>query len=647
MAVIEELKKKDEEIPDASAPQQIATAVGPSAEASQQPAPTQDTLSSRRFGELQKFVTSNAPANYTSKIASTIQKQSDRTKNEIASTQSRLNEQVNPELQRLRGGEQFITNTVANAGNNLSQADIDAYARLRTGDYRKDYTPENFGTLQSQTQDVRNLAEGVYSEPGRIKLLQQTFGPAGGYTAQQARLDQLLLQQRPDLLASLQPTLRTSAQNVETAYSGLKSGKQAAEQEIGQLGQAGQQQAVFKATDALNTIKKSLSDTSKAKLDEVMKMYNTGKQYLGDISIPSKLLISQLKVPSAQQADFTAAWNVLSNPFLNRQAELTGSSTTGQTIDPLRNITVNQALTDEINAGKFKSPLDVTPWYQLKDTSDINAQNFATQEQLARSQGLAKLLDESSYLNAVGKYSSGVLDPYNYASLDAPNIIQKIKSEYAPKYANIQEADTAQQAALKQKWYDTTAGRVGLGLTTGGLSEVARFIAPVTNRIVGGASSAARSVGNFFSRIFCFAPDTKILMADGSKKMIKDIKLGDKVYGGYVYAIAKALPKDGDVFDYQGTIVSGSHPVFEDGNWVRVNKSKKAKLHNDPSLKELYTLSTSDHRIMANGNLFSDYDETEGQDNFETGKGKELIKELNKDTPKDNARLNALNKMAE
>ena len=113
-------------------------------------------------------------------------------------------------------------------------------------------------------------------------------------------------------------------------------------------------------------------------------------------------------------------------------------------------------------------------------------------------------------------------------------------------------------------------------------------------------------VGGAIGRVFgCFLPDTLVSMADGSKKKIIEIELKDNVaIGGFVFATGKFLVND--IYDYKGIKVSGSHLVNENGNWLKVEDSKLAKLISTEDTV-VYTLGTKNRRILINDTLFTDY----------------------------------------
>ena len=150
------------------------------------------------------------------------------------------------------------------------------------------------------------------------------------------------------------------------------------------------------------------------------------------------------------------------------------------------------------------------------------------------------------------------------------------------------------------------------------------------------------------ARFFCFDEDTLIKMADGSYQKIKNIQLGDKIYGGEVLATYK-LDVDPKamyfIFDEKDVtkkvIVSGSHLILEDNEWIRVENSKMAQpyeriIHNPYSKKCIYSLRTSSSLIYTNLEkiIFRDYDEiNDGKINYTIFQNQ--IDYLNKDNHND------------
>ena len=110
----------------------------------------------------------------------------------------------------------------------------------------------------------------------------------------------------------------------------------------------------------------------------------------------------------------------------------------------------------------------------------------------------------------------------------------------------------------------------------------------------------------------CFPGNTPVELQDDTTKEIKDIKLGDKIKNNTVLGKLYIKPHRADTYNYKGTIVSGSHLVFEDNHWIRVEDSKNAE--SSPEITDLHCLITSDNTISINNIKFRDYEEIKDKD---------------------------------
>jgi len=110
----------------------------------------------------------------------------------------------------------------------------------------------------------------------------------------------------------------------------------------------------------------------------------------------------------------------------------------------------------------------------------------------------------------------------------------------------------------------------------------------------------------------CFDEDTLIDMEDNSnKRKIKDIFIGYNIKeGGKIKGIINIQSKNIDMYSYNNVLVSGSHLVYENSIWKRVENSDIGKkiLYNDN--KNLICLITENNKIYSNNIIFSDYQET-------------------------------------
>ena len=182
------------------------------------------------------------------------------------------------------------------------------------------------------------------------------------------------------------------------------------------------------------------------------------------------------------------------------------------------------------------------------------------------------------------------------------------QSAIAQEQANREAAREAGRTAAAAKAAanrDKARGRTGGGRdSTGGRGpggqQPGQSGAGGGNQGAGGGSSG------------CFLKGTLVTMLNGSKKEIQEIDLGDEVAkGGKVFATGKFLVNN--LYDYKGIKVSGSHMVFEEGNWTRVEDSKYGKALGDKE-HTVYVFGCENRRILIEDVLFTDYFEVKEQD---------------------------------
>jgi hypothetical protein len=128
----------------------------------------------------------------------------------------------------------------------------------------------------------------------------------------------------------------------------------------------------------------------------------------------------------------------------------------------------------------------------------------------------------------------------------------------------------------------------------------------------------------------CFVEGTPVEMADGTTKEITNIKVGDETRGGIVEVTMQCLPAR--IYNYKDVLVSGSHWVIEDNQFVAVEDSKHGVLTD--RIEPVYTLKTSKNRIWIYGIEFGDFETGSDEDwepHFEAVRQK-LNKELSEKT---------------
>lgn len=143
-------------------------------------------------------------------------------------------------------------------------------------------------------------------------------------------------------------------------------------------------------------------------------------------------------------------------------------------------------------------------------------------------------------------------------------------------------------------------------------------------------ANVGKKIASAVKKLFCFGPETEILMRDGSYKKIKDIQVGEEVeLGGKVTLIE--IVESEDMHLYENVEVAGNHAVFENGNWIRVKNSSKGQPLNKSA--ETYYITTENHVVVTKGVIWSDSEELEGAMLADDDK---TLKELNSDVVRKN-----------
>ena len=163
-------------------------------------------------------------------------------------------------------------------------------------------------------------------------------------------------------------------------------------------------------------------------------------------------------------------------------------------------------------------------------------------------------------------------------------------------------------------------GKRERGVAGGALAGAAiGSIVPGVGTLVGGLIGGV--VGGFgggiikgIGKVFCFIAGTPITMLDGGIKPIEEIDLLDGCERGGLVT-GKGVVLTDDLYDYEGVKVSGSHAVYEDGEWKRVENSLKAISCPVDEPVRVYIINNDDHILMINGITFADYGEvTDSED---------------------------------
>ena len=116
-------------------------------------------------------------------------------------------------------------------------------------------------------------------------------------------------------------------------------------------------------------------------------------------------------------------------------------------------------------------------------------------------------------------------------------------------------------------------------------------------------------------KIKCFDKNTLLKMNDGSVKTIYEIEIGDLLLNNNeVTGKIKVITKGSQMYNLNDVIVSDSHIVKYNDEWIPVSKHPESKIIFSYKEPFLYCLNTSSKIIEINNNFFTDWDEISNKD---------------------------------
>lgn len=146
---------------------------------------------------------------------------------------------------------------------------------------------------------------------------------------------------------------------------------------------------------------------------------------------------------------------------------------------------------------------------------------------------------------------------------------------------------------------------------TGGLSTVGG----IGKSTEGTARGVAAIATGGLSEVFCFAAGTPITMKNGEIKSVQDINLLDECENGGLVNGTGVILSDG-IYDYHGILVTGTHAVYENGQWIRVKNSPDAEELKITEPIKVYVVNNENHILMVDGIRFADYGEVTDSENM-------------------------------
>ena len=138
-----------------------------------------------------------------------------------------------------------------------------------------------------------------------------------------------------------------------------------------------------------------------------------------------------------------------------------------------------------------------------------------------------------------------------------------------------------------------------------------------TSALAAGFNLANNDLVNFILE-FCFDPNTEVVLADGSRKAIKDIQIGEFLESeNGPTKVTSVFRFDGSkthMVSIDGLVLSKEHYVQYGGKWIQAGEHPDALP--SPSLPELVCLNVEHHRFVvvndARRLVVADYDEHGG-----------------------------------
>jgi hypothetical protein len=111
-------------------------------------------------------------------------------------------------------------------------------------------------------------------------------------------------------------------------------------------------------------------------------------------------------------------------------------------------------------------------------------------------------------------------------------------------------------------------------------------------------------------KLKCFDKNTVIRLNNSTFKTISELSVGEKIYKNNLVTAKILVERDGSImYNLNDVIVSDSHMVKYNDEWIRVDKHPNAKLIENYDEPYLYCINTENKLIEINNTLFTDWDE--------------------------------------
>ena len=128
----------------------------------------------------------------------------------------------------------------------------------------------------------------------------------------------------------------------------------------------------------------------------------------------------------------------------------------------------------------------------------------------------------------------------------------------------------------------------------------------------------------------CFDKNTIFKLSNGSEITISNLKVGDVLEDGTIINCHFILDASNEtMYNLNGVIVSGTHPVLYNNQWISVSKHPQVEKVLNYFEKYIYCLNTSNKKIIINNITFSDWDDVFSENKYQILLNKINNKNLN------------------
>lgn len=616
---------------------------------------------SGKFQNLQKFMTANEGGG---------EELGNKIKQDITQSQQNVQGKIDPQQQNITNAVAAEKTRLQNVKNLVTQATQDASTFVGDVNNKQQIQAALAGNFQQQSiaempdiqknlQGLNQKAQQVGSESGRFDLLRQNFA-LPNYSKGATRVDQLLLQAAPGVLNQISSLAQdTSKQN--DAFTGLQNLTGASNKDLETLAESTAQDINSRLAGDITSKRGVISQRAKDAYTGLQEQRSAIESKLKTATALSNEDMDSLGIPANERKVFNELVSLRGPEILNRiTVQNTDNSRYDITGDALKAYEQSNLL-DSIGSGfiaekEFRPDpkLEMAKYLKTLDEAQFNENNVVNAEEMEDINILNQLLGKGDvyqgvgtlpglgydYRTAIGKGLAEIAPKYRYDSA-----VGEIADEEGKKLNSVLDIlkDDPKLALMLPGMLGLAGGQEILDLNTKATKKVGELnkkympkplrvlTAPAIDlsaKITGATSKAATSLTRAASNLFCFAKGTSIEMADGSRKNIEDIKLGDIVaLGGRV--VAHGMGYCESVYEYKGIKASESHTVYHRGEFMRLKNCLEAKYFtNEETI--VYPICTENHLLVSDAKIFTDTYEHENQDLTYD----EIIYELNSDTNK-------------